>query len=432
MIGFALFFSTNFVYARPPFDSQELFDFSDSVVLGKVINVNSTFSPTTNLYQIQVEKFFKNPQDSEIIFAAGGNVVNSRAGVSVFNTGDRKLFFLTHKTIDYHGYPVVFLIGDAQSVEPDWDKCNIFEKEIPPEHWIFGGSGATPKISQGNNSQIENFKINKMISVSYDVSNISNTRQEFDFTGILSRQNGTASEKISTASNHIVLEPCTVFKTVEWRFTTGGEGSYYFEIKSDPDMSYGIGFIVKDSDMEAPLKQFKSGISPSEIVCKNNLQLVIRSSNNFPVCVTQESIQKLIERGWMDSIEYYNRQCQNSPWTCSQQVPMDLIDADKLIADSAKQNGFSFEENQKKIILMALSDAKVEKLFKSKEYFVFQVRKAGVWLNDNRCPENGCALVGFSTVKSKHLGVTMSIILNPLTGEVFDINAVDKDKENEN
>lgn len=47
-----------------------------------------------------------------------------------------------------------------------------------------------------------------------------------------------------------------------------------------------------------PLKQFKSGISAEDVECKQDLQLVIKSTNGLPACVKQESVAKLIERGW--------------------------------------------------------------------------------------------------------------------------------------
>lgn len=47
----------------------------------------------------------------------------------------------------------------------------------------------------------------------------------------------------------------------------------------------------------SPLKQFKSGISLDDIQCKNNLVL-IQKHDGSPVCVTSETKQKLIERGW--------------------------------------------------------------------------------------------------------------------------------------
>ena len=53
----------------------------------------------------------------------------------------------------------------------------------------------------------------------------------------------------------------------------------------------------------SPLKQFKSGISLDDIQCKNNLVL-IQKHDGSPVCVTSETKQKLIERGWTKLIEY--------------------------------------------------------------------------------------------------------------------------------
>jgi hypothetical protein len=51
----------------------------------------------------------------------------------------------------------------------------------------------------------------------------------------------------------------------------------------------------------SPLEQFKSGIYVNEILCKNNLQLIIKY-NGFPACVKPITAQKLIERGWATRI----------------------------------------------------------------------------------------------------------------------------------
>jgi len=50
-----------------------------------------------------------------------------------------------------------------------------------------------------------------------------------------------------------------------------------------------------------PLKQFKSGISVSEISCKHDLQLIIKPRDNSPACVKEQTITKLVERGWGES-----------------------------------------------------------------------------------------------------------------------------------
>lgn len=50
-----------------------------------------------------------------------------------------------------------------------------------------------------------------------------------------------------------------------------------------------------------PLKLYKAGIPVDDIVCKSGLTLVEKSTNNSPACVKQESIEKLVVRGWIIS-----------------------------------------------------------------------------------------------------------------------------------
>jgi len=51
-------------------------------------------------------------------------------------------------------------------------------------------------------------------------------------------------------------------------------------------------------DILSPKQQVKDGIAPEYIICKNDLQLIIKNSDNSPACVKPSSAQKLIERGW--------------------------------------------------------------------------------------------------------------------------------------
>lgn len=52
----------------------------------------------------------------------------------------------------------------------------------------------------------------------------------------------------------------------------------------------------------SPLKQFKSGILIEGIQCKEELELVIKSFDGSPACVTPKTKQILIERGWAKDI----------------------------------------------------------------------------------------------------------------------------------
>ena len=52
------------------------------------------------------------------------------------------------------------------------------------------------------------------------------------------------------------------------------------------------------SEFSSPLKQFKSGISASDVQCTQGLELVTKAEDSSPACVKPDTAQKLIERGW--------------------------------------------------------------------------------------------------------------------------------------
>ena len=55
---------------------------------------------------------------------------------------------------------------------------------------------------------------------------------------------------------------------------------------------------VSQLEISSPLKQFKSGIAAQDVKCKQGLQLVIKSEDRSPACVTTNTVTALIERGW--------------------------------------------------------------------------------------------------------------------------------------
>jgi hypothetical protein len=50
--------------------------------------------------------------------------------------------------------------------------------------------------------------------------------------------------------------------------------------------------------LKSPKVQIKNGVEPQNILCKEDLELIFKSTDNSPACVKPESIPKLIERGW--------------------------------------------------------------------------------------------------------------------------------------
>ena len=55
---------------------------------------------------------------------------------------------------------------------------------------------------------------------------------------------------------------------------------------------------VNQLEIFSPLKQFKSGIASQDVKCEQGLQLIIKSEDGSPACVTTNTSTALMERGW--------------------------------------------------------------------------------------------------------------------------------------
>lgn len=53
----------------------------------------------------------------------------------------------------------------------------------------------------------------------------------------------------------------------------------------------------------SPNQQYKLGIAIEDVKCNHGLQIVIKLSNNHPVCVKPTSIEKLVRWGWAKVVE---------------------------------------------------------------------------------------------------------------------------------
>lgn len=306
--------STPVIDAVPPLDSQFIYDASEVILVGKVTSVNSTFSPTHNLYQIEVEKYLKNQLDTDTVLAAGQNTVITKLGSQVFTSGDRALFFLNNDTIGYDKYTGVFGVSyESKIIEPQWDHCKIFEKSIPAAHWVFGGIGPMPKISQQNNTDTENFLVGKKALITYDMFNHTPAEKNIDVGIQIKNLDDPNSLYIYTEISQHLLKACTTYETLSWDFTPTKPGRYSIEFYDLKGSQMTIGFTAREQgiskhldrlsypvpwERESPLKQFEAGIPIDKIQCKEGLELILRTSDGSPACVKPETKQKLIERDW--------------------------------------------------------------------------------------------------------------------------------------
>lgn len=56
------------------------------------------------------------------------------------------------------------------------------------------------------------------------------------------------------------------------------------------------------TQIDSPLKQFKSGIKAEDVKCNDGLQLIIKAEHGSPACVRKETASALILRGWASQI----------------------------------------------------------------------------------------------------------------------------------
>ena len=88
--------------------------------------------------------------------------------------------------------------------------------------------------------------------------------------------------------------------------------SWPFVIEDDASITVGspvvdVGKLVDVTDEFSPLKQGKAGVNSDVIKCKPGLRLILQivddSGNKRPACVTPETKEKLIERGWTEHLQ---------------------------------------------------------------------------------------------------------------------------------
>lgn len=61
----------------------------------------------------------------------------------------------------------------------------------------------------------------------------------------------------------------------------------------------GLNLIDSYAQHAPPIKQIQTGVSPDQIQCNDNLQLIFSPSNKHPACVRQSTMETLVGRGWL-------------------------------------------------------------------------------------------------------------------------------------
>jgi hypothetical protein len=132
-----------------------------------------------------------------------------------------------------------------------------------------------------------------------DMGTLSGASLEYDV--FISKQVGKIYKDI--VFNQTITadaKPCEWLSVAEWEFTPDA-GNYLlngrvYKVMSNFSISNKFFSVLP----ETPLKQFKSGIPSEQISCKEGLEIALKKNNWHPLCLTPDTKEKLIQRGWAE------------------------------------------------------------------------------------------------------------------------------------
>ncbi|MDH2907021.1 MAG: hypothetical protein PXX83_02880 [Candidatus Nitrosotalea sp.] len=118
----------------------------------------------------------------------------------------------------------------------------------------------------------------------------------------LTIQNQDTGQQVFNQTQSLQMQACSGPESVEWRFIPIQIANYIATVSDNRDKENMIFNSMLDATksqtVSSPLEQLRFGIDSHNVVCKQDLQLVIKSEDGSPACVKSDTVQKLMEKGW--------------------------------------------------------------------------------------------------------------------------------------
>ena len=79
-------------------------------------------------------------------------------------------------------------------------------------------------------------------------------------------------------------------------------GEYQIKITGDSAKSLFLKFEygILPKEFQSPLKQMRSGVDASDVICNEGLELLMKTSNGKAVCISESTATIMLQRGWAD------------------------------------------------------------------------------------------------------------------------------------
>jgi hypothetical protein len=195
----------------------------------------------------------------------------------------------------------------------------LFEDEL----WNYEDSDRYEKLSERSAELVQERETKlKQSRETFHIDAISLTELQISGTFLFEFEGCTGDQIINAKDISVVSDIETVLLTKfageEREITSGSCNKVEIQIKADNPNS--IKVVISSLDIEIPAKidesiieievdeseiiykspraQMHSGIAPTEVICKDGFELLLKKTDGSPACVTAETAEKLIERGW--------------------------------------------------------------------------------------------------------------------------------------
>lgn len=137
-----------------------------------------------------------------------------------------------------------------------------------------------------------------------DVWNTSTQPRAVHVTLTIKDQN--TGQQIFNQTQSLQMQACSGPESLKWRFVPIQVTNYIATV-SDNRGNVGMDFnsildVTKSQTVSSPLEQLRFGVDFNSVICRQDLQLVIKSEGSSPACVKSDTVQKLMEKGWAKEI----------------------------------------------------------------------------------------------------------------------------------
>ncbi len=108
--------------------------------------------------------------------------------------------------------------------------------------------------------------------------------------------------QVFNQTQSLQMQACSGPESVKWRFVPIQFDDYSATVSDNRGkvgmIFYSILDATKSQTVSSPLEQLRFGADSHNVICRQDLQLVIKSEDGSPACVKSDTTNFLIERGW--------------------------------------------------------------------------------------------------------------------------------------